>query len=104
MTKTKNKTFKERVKETGGKVKAYGRKKCQQVKGSVEKYSSDIRAAYNAGYKHGWDDCGKIPDRLGTVTAAACGYGDGVKNRRKSDKYIKKYDRGATKSCAKTKK
>ena len=93
-TATKQKkTFKESMQETGGKVKAYGQKKYEQAKTSVKKYGSDIRTAYDIGYKRGWDDCYDIPNRVGARTAAAYGYRKGAKNRRKSDKYIKQYDR-----------
>ena len=93
-TATKQKkTFKESMQETGGKVKAYGQKKFEQVKTYGKKYGSDIRTAYDIGYKRGWDDAYDIPKRLGARTAAAYGYQKGAKNRRKSDKYIKQYDR-----------
>lgn len=93
-TATKQKkTFKESMQETGGKVKAYGQKKYEQAKTSVKKYGSDIRTAYDIGYKRGWDDCYDIPNRVGARTAAAYGYRKGAKNRRKSDKYIKQYER-----------
>lgn len=87
------KTFKESMKETGGKVKAYGQKKYEQAKTSAKKYGSDIRTAYDIGYKRGWDDCYEIPNRVGARTAAAYGYRKGAKNRRKSDKYTKQYAR-----------
>lgn len=93
-TATKQKkTFKESMQETGDKVKAYGQKKVEQVKNYGKKYGSDIRTAYDIGYKRGWDDCYDIPNRVGARTAAAYGYRKGAKNRRKSDKYIKQYDR-----------
>ena len=61
-TATKQKkTFKESMQETGGKVKAYGQKKVEQVKNYGKKYGSDIRTAYDIGYKRGWDDCYDIP-------------------------------------------
>lgn len=88
------KTFKESMKETGGKVKAYGQKKYEQAKTSAKKYGSDIRTAYDIGYKRGWDDCYDIPNRVGARTAAAYGYRKGAKNRRKSDKYTNQYNRG----------
>ena len=88
------KTFKESMKETGGKVKAYGQKKYEQAKTSAKKHGSDIRTAYDIGYKRGWDDCYEIPNRVGARTAAAYGYRKGAKNRRKSDKYTKQYNRG----------
>ena len=106
MEETKQKkTFKESVKETGAKakayakkqgekVKAYGKKKYEQAKTSAKKYGSDIRTAYDIGYKRGWDDAYDIPKRVGAKTAAAYGYQKGIKNRVKSDKYIKQYQRG----------
>ena len=87
------KTFKESMQETGSKVKAYGQKKYEQAKTSAKKYGSDIRTAYDIGYKRGWDDCYEIPNRVGARTAAAYGYRKGAKNRRKSDKYTKQYAR-----------
>ena len=93
-TATKQKkTFKESMQETGGKVKAYGQKKVEQVKNYGKKYGSDIRTAYDIGYKRGWDDCYDIPNRVGARTAAAYGYRKGAKNRRKSDKYSGQYDK-----------
>ena len=91
------KTFKESMKETGGKVKAYGQKKYEQAKTYGKKYGSDIRNAYDIGYKRGWDYAYDIPKRLGAKTAAAYGYKKGAKNRVKSDKYIKQYYRGGNK-------
>lgn len=87
------KTFKETMQETGGKVKAYGKKKYDQAKTSVKKYGSDIRTAYDIGYSRGWNDAYDVPKRVGAKTAAAYGYKKGLKNRRKSDKYIKQYER-----------
>lgn len=91
------KTFKESMQETGGKVKAYGKKKYEQAKTSAKKYGSDIRTAYDIGYKRGWDDAYDIPKRVGAKTAAAYGYKKGAKQRVKSDKYIKQYQRGGNK-------
>jgi hypothetical protein len=91
------KTFKESMQETGGKVKAYGKKKYEQAKTSAKKYGSDIRTAYDIGYKRGWDDAYDIPKRVGARTAAAYGYKKGSKQRVKSDKYIKQYQRGGNK-------
>ena len=94
MTKTKQKkTFKESVQGAGGKVMAYGQKKIEQAKASVQRYGADIRTAYDIGYKRGWDDAYEIPNRIGARTVAAYGYRKGVKSRRRSDKYIKQYDR-----------
>ena len=92
VTKQK-KTFKESMQETGSKVKAYGQKKYEQAKTSAKKYGSDIRTAYDIGYSRGWNDAYDVPKRFGAKTAAAYGYKKGLANRRKSDKYIKQYDR-----------
>ena len=93
-TATKQKkTFKESMQETGGKVKAYGQKKFEQVKTYGKKYGSDIRTAYDIGYKRGWDDAYDIPKRIGSKTAASLGYRKGVTNRKRSDKYVAQYNR-----------
>ena len=86
-------TFKETMKDTGGKVKAYGQKKYEQAKTYGKKYGSDIRTAYDIGYSRGWNDAYDVPKGFGSKTAAAYGYKKGLTNRRKSDKYIKQYDR-----------
>ena len=91
------KTFKESMKETGGKVKAYGKKKYEQAKTSAKKYGADIRTAYDMGYKRGWDDAYEIPKRVGARTAAAYGYMKGARNKVKSDEYLKQYQRGGNK-------
>ena len=91
------KTFKESMKETGGKVKAYGQKKYEQAKTSAKKYGSDIRTAYDVGYRRGWDDAYEIPKRVGAKTAAAYGYKKGIKSRIKTDKYTNQYNRGGKK-------
>ena len=88
------KTFKESVQETGAKAKAYAKKQGEKVKTYGKKYGADLRTAYDVGYKRGWDDAYDIPKRVGAKTAAAYGYQKGVKNRVKSDKYIKQYQRG----------
>ena len=88
------KTFKESVHETGVKAKAYAKKQGEKVKTYGKKYGADLRTAYDVGYKRGWDDAYDIPKRVGAKTAAAYGYQKGIKNRVKSDKYIKQYQRG----------
>ena len=50
------KTFKESVKETGAKAKAYAKKQGEKVKTYGKKYGADLRTAYDVGYKRGWDD------------------------------------------------
>ena len=91
------KTFKQSVKETGGKVKDYGKKKYEQAKTSAKKYGSDIRTAYDIGYAKGWDDAYTVPKRFGAKTAAAYGYKKGLTQRRKRDKYNEQYNRGGKK-------
>ena len=91
------KTFKESVKDTGAKAKAYAKKQGEKVKNYGKKYRADLRTAYDVGYKCGWDGAYDIPKCIGAKTAAAYGYKNGAKNRVKSDKYIKQYQRGGTK-------
>lgn len=90
-------TFKETVKDTGFKAKAYAKKQGEKVKTSAKKYGSDLRTAYDIGYARGWDESYDIPNRVGAKTAAAYGYKKGLSQRRKSDKYIKQYNRGGKK-------
>ena len=88
------KTFKESMKETGGKAKEYARKQTDKVKQYGKNYKSDLQKAYEMGYAKGWDDSYDIPKRVGAKTAAAYGYKKGITNRRKSDKYVKQYKGG----------
>ena len=87
------KTFKESMKETGGKAKEYARKQADKVKEYGKNYKSDLKKAYDIGYGKGWDDSYDIPKRFGASTAAAYGYKKGVKNHRKSDKYVNQYNK-----------
>ncbi len=57
------------------------------------KYGADVRAAYDMGYAKGWDDAYDIPKRPGSQTAAALGYKKGMRNRHRTDKYMKQYQR-----------
>ena len=88
------KTFKESMKDTGIKAKAYAKKQTDKVKQYGKNYKSDLQKAYEMGYAKGWDDSYDIPNRVGAKTAAAYGYKKGVVNRRKSDKYTKQYKGG----------
>ncbi len=94
-TATKQKkTFKESAKETGQKVKSFAKKQTDKVKSSAKRYGSDIRTAYDTGYARGWDDAYKIPKRFGAKIVAAFGYKKGIRDHRRSDKYIHQYNRG----------
>ena len=44
------KTFKETMKDTGNKAKAYAKKQTDKVKQSAKRYGADIRSAYDVGY------------------------------------------------------
>lgn len=88
------KTFKESMKDTGNKAKAYAKKQTDKVKQYGKNYKSDLQKAYETGYAKGWDDSYDIPNRVGAKTAAAYGYKKGIVNRRKSDKYTKQYKGG----------
>ncbi len=71
--------------------------KKQNNKQRRPRYRDDIRFAYDAGYKKGWDDAYIVPKRFGAKTAAAFGYKKGLRNRRRSDKYVHQYQRGGNK-------
>ena len=88
------KTFKESMKDTGNKAKAYAKKQTDKVKQYGKNYKSDLQKAYEMGYAKGWDDSYDIPKRVGAKTAAAYGYKKGIVNRRKSDKYTNQYKGG----------
>ena len=88
------KTFKESMRETGGKAKEYARKQTDKVKQYGKDYTSDLQKAYEIGYGKGWDDSYDVPKRVGAKTAAAYGYKKGIVNRRKSDKYVNQYKGG----------
>ena len=90
-------SFKDTVKDTGSKAKAYAKKQGEKVKNYGKKYASDIRDAYDTGFARGWVESYDIPNRVGAKTAAAYGYKKGLSQRRKSDKYIKQYNRGGKK-------
>ena len=90
-------SFKDTVKDTGSKAKAYAKKQGEKVKHYGKKYASDIRTAYDIGFARGWVESYDIPNRVGAKTAAAYGYKKGLSQRRKSDKYIKQYNRGGKK-------
>ena len=68
------KTFKESMRETGGKAKEYARKQTDKVKQYGKDYTSDLKKAYEIGYGKGWDDSYDIPKRVGAKTAAEYGY------------------------------
>ena len=94
---TQKRNFKDTVRETGSKAKAYAKKQGEKVKNYGKKYASDIRDAYDTGFARGWVESYDIPNRVGAKTAAAYGYKKGLSQRRKSDKYIKQYNRGGKK-------
>ena len=56
-----------------------------------EKLSKRMRKAYRRGYVQGFEDSKKA--NSGRGYSGAYGYRKGAKNRRKSDKYIKQYER-----------
>ena len=65
----------------------------KKFKAHRPKYKDDMRKAYDIGYAHGWDGAYDIPKRMGARKAAAMGYHKGVRNRKKSDKYVSQYKR-----------
>ena len=92
VVETKKKTgLKAAVKKTGSKVKNYAGKKVDSVKRYTREYKGDLQRAYANGYRMGWDEAISVPDRVGAKAAAARGFKKGIKNRKKSDKYIGRY-------------
>ena len=78
------KVFIQTMKDAGNKVNNYSKT-----------YMGDLRRSYDVGYSRGWNDAYDIPDRFGAKLAAGIGYRKGVKNHKKSDKYIKQYNKQA---------
>jgi hypothetical protein len=76
------KGFKQSMKDAGNKVKNYSKS-----------YVGDLRRSYDIGYSRGWDDAYDVPNRFLSKFVAGLGYRKGVKNRIKSDKYIKQYNK-----------
>ena len=85
----KKSSFKDRVNNAGQKAKDYAKRTADNVKVHAKSYGSDIQKAYSLGYSRGWDDAYSIPKSFGSKAAAACGYGIGIRNRLRVDKYTK---------------
>ena len=49
--------------------------------------------AYTIGYSKGWNDAYNIPRATGSRVAAAIGYDRGVRNHRRSDTYVKRFNK-----------
>lgn len=64
------------------------------IKQKAKEYKADIQAAYTLGYNQGWKDSERIPSRKGSKTAATVGYGNGLRDRKKSDKFNRKLKGG----------
>lgn len=54
------------------------------------KYTAELKAAYNAGYKDGYSAFEKIADTRGARFAVKRGFGAGVKAHKKVNKYQNK--------------
>ena len=52
-----------------------------------------IDKAYSIGYSKGWNDAYNVPRTVGARAAAAFGYDRGVRNRRRSDTYVKRFNK-----------
>jgi len=61
-------------------------------------YKSDIVDAHDIGYALGWDNAYNIPDRLFAKTAASYGFRKGMRNKFRTDKYAKTYQKKGTKN------
>ena len=78
-------------KKKNSKIKTYVVDKYNSGKAKVKKYQDDLQTAYDIGYKIGWEEAHKIPNRFGARARASAGIYYGIRNRRRSDKYVKKY-------------
>lgn len=66
------------------------KKKKGKLKTTVEQYKSDLKKAYNDGYKRGWSAAEVIPNRRGVTVSATAGYEKGVSEKRKLIKHERK--------------
>lgn len=57
------------------------------------KREQELKAAWKRGYDSGWNDREKLPKRVGASTAARAGYGQGLKDRKVSEKIQKHRNR-----------
>ena len=74
-------------------VKRYAREKAQRATKYAKTYYDTLEGAFNIGYERGFTDAAKVPKRFGSVTAAAAGYGIGVRNHRRINAYNARYGR-----------
>ena len=82
--------------EAGTKKRTFGDKvrgKVDGVKRKAADYKSAIQDAYTIGYRQGVKDSEILPKRRGAATAAQTGYGNGIRDQRKYDKYNKRVKR-----------
>lgn len=56
-------------------------------------FKGDVVDAHDIGYALGWDHAYNIPDRLFAKTAAAYGFKKGMRNKFRTDKYAKTYQK-----------
>lgn len=78
-------------KQSGG----YFREKAAQIKAKATAYGENLQRSYTHGYSQGTRDAEQIPACTFSVTAATVGYGCGLRDMRKANKYGKKVKKGA---------
>ena len=61
-------------------------------------YKSDIIDAHDIGYAMGWDNAYNIPDKLFAKTVASYGFRKGMRDKFRTDKYAKTYQKKGTKN------
>lgn len=90
-TTKKQWVLKDSVKQTGRRAKDYATQKARKVQAYGRQYGSDVNSAFNQGYRRGWEDAYSFPKRFGSRAAASFGYGRGIRDRQRTDKYNKRY-------------
>lgn len=53
-----------------------------KVKDYYTQYKKDFQVAFDSGYKLGWENRDKIPNRKGTALASTTGYSSGLRDRK----------------------
>lgn len=89
----KTKTYGKKSREKKGqkphakRVKPQAAKPKKAKKAKKPSYKAQIKAAYNLGWKSGWEDRDKLPDVVGAESTAKRAYDDGLRDKRRSNSY-----------------
>lgn len=83
MTKTKAQPKKASAAE---KLKAKAKNVADKTKAKAKAYGEKLAAAYDRGYRRGYEDGKELPKVRGARTSATVGYGRGLKDQAQAEK------------------